>query len=83
MLTGHGAEHFFTILPSENEKRVEAFLESRSDFSLLPAETAWAETIGEPPPGPSPFLGHCLLLTPARHGTDGFFAAVFERRKKA
>ncbi len=33
-------------------------------------------------PGPAPFVGRSLLLSPARHGTDGFFAAILERRKK-
>jgi 16S rRNA (cytosine967-C5)-methyltransferase len=72
-----------SLLPSENERQVEAFLESRPDFSLLPAETVWAESIGEPPAAPSPFQGSYLLLTPARHGTDGFFAAILERRRRA
>ena len=82
------------LLPSENRRQVEAFLAARPDFSLLPAEAVWAETIvptGVPAgaaaaptaaPGPAPFVGPYLLLSPARHGTDGFFAAILERRKK-
>jgi 16S rRNA (cytosine967-C5)-methyltransferase len=35
----------------------------------------WAETIGGASPGGEPYL----RLTPARHGTDGFFVAIFER----
>ncbi len=81
-------------MPSENQRQVEAFLAARPDFSLLPAEAVWAETlipVGVPAgaaaaataaPGPAPFLGPYLLLSPARHGTDGFFAAILERRKK-
>ena len=73
---------------------VEAFLAARPDFSLLPAAAVWAETVvpaGIPAgaaaapaaaPGPAPFDGPYLLLSPARHGTDGFFAAILERRKK-
>ncbi|MCH8037418.1 MAG: hypothetical protein IIC53_09855, partial [Proteobacteria bacterium] len=57
-------------------------LAARPDFSLLPADAVWAETMIPAAPGPSPFLGPYLLLTPARHGTDGFFAAILERRKK-
>jgi 16S rRNA (cytosine967-C5)-methyltransferase len=91
-----------SLLPSENRRQVEAFLAVRPDFSLLPAEAVWAETlipVGVPAgvpagvpvgaagaataaPGPAPFDGPYLLLSPARHGTDGFFAAILERRKK-
>ena len=46
------------------------------DFALYPAARAWAETIG----GESPAGDDYLRLTPARHGTDGFFVAIFERR---
>ena len=36
----------------------------------------WAETIGGASPGGEQYL----RLTPARHGTDGFFVAIFERQ---
>jgi 16S rRNA (cytosine967-C5)-methyltransferase len=39
----------------------------------VPLARAW------PMDGPPPNTGDCLTLTPARHGTDGFFAAVLER----
>jgi 16S rRNA (cytosine967-C5)-methyltransferase len=42
----------------------------------LPAPRAWAEALGTDPPCRGPYL----FLTPARHGTDGFFVALFERR---
>ncbi len=72
-----------SLLPAENARRVEAFLAARPDFTLLPAERVWAETLGSARcPAPLPFDGPYLLLTTARHGTDGFFAAVLERRKK-
>jgi 16S rRNA (cytosine967-C5)-methyltransferase len=65
-----------SLLREENEDQAEAFLAAAPDFSLYPAARAWEEVIG----------GHCptgedyLRLTPARHGTDGFFAALFERQ---
>jgi 16S rRNA (cytosine967-C5)-methyltransferase len=65
-----------SLLHEENEAQAEAFLAAHPDFTLYPASRAWEETIG----------GHCpagedyLRLTPARHGTDGFFAAIFERQ---
>jgi 16S rRNA (cytosine967-C5)-methyltransferase len=75
-----------SLLPSENEAQVAAFLDARPDFSVLPMDRIWAETIvplgGPAVPEPTPFSGPFLRLTPARHGCDGFFAAAFERRKR-
>jgi 16S rRNA C967 or C1407 C5-methylase (RsmB/RsmF family) len=40
----------------------------------------WRETIGTEPPGDA--LGEgTATLTPARHGTDGFFIAVLGKRE--
>lgn len=76
-----------SLLPSENEAQVAAFLDARPEFAILPVEAVWAETIvplgGAAAPEPTPFSGPFLQLTPARHGCDGFFVAVFERRKRA
>ncbi len=63
-----------SLLVEENEAQVEAFLALHPDFCSVPLSRAW--TLAAAPPGPGPFL----LLTPRRHGTDGFFAAVLERR---
>lgn len=65
-----------SLLIEENEDQVSAFLSRRNDFRLVPAAEVWAETglLLPPPEGPH------LLLTPRRHGTDGFFAAILERR---
>ncbi len=75
-----------SLLPSENEAQVAAFLDARPDFAILPMDRVWAETIvplgGPAAPEPTPFSGPFLQVTPARHGCDGFFAAVFERRKR-
>jgi 16S rRNA (cytosine967-C5)-methyltransferase len=64
-----------SLLREENEAQAEAFLAANPDFALYPAARAWAETIGGPSPGGDDYL----RLTPARHGTDGFFVAIFER----
>lgn len=64
-----------SLLREEDEAQAEAFLATAPDFALMPAARAWKETIG----GASP-AGDYLFLTPARHGTDGFFVAIFERR---
>jgi 16S rRNA (cytosine967-C5)-methyltransferase len=65
-----------SLLREENEAQAEGFLASHPDFSLYPAARAWQETIG----GGAPGGDDCLRLTPARHGTDGFFVAIVERR---
>jgi len=62
-----------SLLEEENEAQVTAFLARHSGFALVPLARAW--TLDPPPPGDGDFLA----LTPARHGTDGFFAAVLER----
>ncbi len=62
-----------SLLPEENEAQVESFLVRTSGFAVVPLPAAW--TLATPGPGPGPFLS----LTPLRHNTDGFFAAVLER----
>lgn len=62
-----------SLLEQENEGQVSAFLIRHPEFVLVPLAQAW------PLPGAAP-QGDMLSLTPARHGTDGFFAAVLERR---
>jgi 16S rRNA (cytosine967-C5)-methyltransferase len=62
-----------SLLSEENEDQVTAFLTRHPGFALVPLARAWE---GGGPPNPGDFLS----LTPARHGTDGFFAAVIERR---
>lgn len=58
-----------SLLCEENEDQVAAFLAAHPAFRLVPVQTV------------APHLGEAefLSLTPARHGTDGFFAAVLER----
>lgn len=65
-----------SVLYEEDEAQAEAFLAAESDFALLPVARAWSETIGGASNGEQ-----YLRLTPARHGTDGFFVAIFERLK--
>ncbi|HEY1259509.1 MAG TPA: RsmB/NOP family class I SAM-dependent RNA methyltransferase [Stellaceae bacterium] len=66
-----------SLLHEEDEGQADTFLAAEPDFAPLPAACAWAEAIGSPFPGGERYL----LLTPARHGTDGFFVALFERRQ--
>jgi len=58
---------------AENEDIVAAFLAAHPDFHLLPAgEVLAAQNIALE-------MGDYLRLDTAKHGTDGFFAAVMER----
>ena len=63
-----------TVTRRENEAVVERFLAERDDFVPVPAKEIWgrerAERLGD---------GMTLRLSPDRHDTDGFFAAVLRR----
>ncbi|WP_341675260.1 RsmB/NOP family class I SAM-dependent RNA methyltransferase [Niveibacterium sp. SC-1] len=64
-----------SVLPEENDAIVEAFLAAHPDFTTLSAQEVLA---GQ---GIAIDCGERLHLDPARHGTDGFFAAVMERKR--
>jgi 16S rRNA (cytosine967-C5)-methyltransferase len=65
-----------SLLPEEDEVQVERFLADHPGFGVVPLARAWAEAgLAGAPPCPGPHL----LLSPAAHGTDGFFCAVLER----
>ena len=68
-----------SILPSENEDQITTFLERHPDFAMRPARGVWAESIGTEPPGMDEFF----RATPFTTGTDGFFAAVLARSRRA
>ena len=66
-----------SILEEENENIAAAFLASHPDFVLLPAGELLSEL-------KIPLeMGDFLKMLPHRHHTDGFFAAVMERRSQA
>jgi 16S rRNA (cytosine967-C5)-methyltransferase len=62
-----------SLLRPENEDQVDRFLAEHGDFALV---DDMPQIGGAAAPGE----GGMVRLTPARHGTDGFFAAVLERR---
>jgi 16S rRNA (cytosine967-C5)-methyltransferase len=64
-----------SLLSEENEDQVTAFLARHPGFALVPLARAWS--FGAPPGAAA---ADFLRLTPARDGTDGFFAAVLERQ---
>jgi len=64
-----------SLLPEENQAQAEAFLMEVSGFHAVPVAEVWRQVLSAPYAGEGPML----TLTPARHGTDGFFVAIFER----
>ena len=68
-----------SLLREENEAQAELFLREAGDFTLHPAASAWEEAFATR----CPAGGDYLRLTPARHGTDGFFVALFKRNPLA
>jgi 16S rRNA (cytosine967-C5)-methyltransferase len=65
-----------SLLAEENEDIVQAFLEAHPDFTLVPARDILARQ-GLTLQGVEQYL----RLYPHVHDTDGFFAAVLEKRK--
>jgi 16S rRNA (cytosine967-C5)-methyltransferase len=61
---------------AENEDQIEAFIARNAGFALLPVATVWSAVL----PGECPADGPALMLTPARHGTDGFFLAILQKQ---
>ncbi len=57
-----------SLLREENEDQVNAFLKNHPDYALLPINTDFANDV--------------MRLTPLQHETDGFFAAVMQRKDK-
>ena len=64
-----------SLLPSENEGRIAAFLDRTPGFAAISAATIWRERTGTPPPGMDEFF----RASPYATGTDGFFTAVLAR----
>ncbi len=64
-----------SLFECENEERIADFLADHPGFRQLPIAGVWAETVGGVCPSPEP----SLMLTPWRHGVDGFFVAVLQR----
>lgn len=63
-----------SILPEENEAQVEKFLARHADFELADLKDVWPDGVTPP------CEGKYMRLTPKRHGTDGFFAAVLVKK---
>ncbi|MCY1033211.1 RsmB/NOP family class I SAM-dependent RNA methyltransferase [Corallococcus sp. BB11-1] len=64
-----------TVNRAENQDVVADFLRARPDFRLVPPGSGWLPA--------ACVQDGFLFVTPHRHGTDGFFAAVLERANAA
>lgn len=62
-----------SVLEEENEAQVAAFLAAHPAFDIVPLPEVAPHLVGATEAGQ-------LSLTPARHGTDGFFAAILQRK---
>jgi 16S rRNA (cytosine967-C5)-methyltransferase len=63
-----------SLLDEENDAIVQGFLAAHSDFELVPVSKVLAEQRIDLE------MGDTLKMLPHKHGTDGFFAAVLERK---
>jgi 16S rRNA (cytosine967-C5)-methyltransferase len=79
LLKGGGRLVYATcsFLDDENDFIAKQFLETHPDFELVPMNKVLAEQKIELE------MGDYLKLLPHKHQTDGFFAAVFERKPMA
>ncbi|MCL4768679.1 MAG: RsmB/NOP family class I SAM-dependent RNA methyltransferase [Hyphomicrobiaceae bacterium] len=69
-----------SVLPEENGDQVADFLLRHPDWALQPYAELWSASIGGAPPASADGSSGALQLTPARHGTDGFFIASLVQR---
>jgi 16S rRNA (cytosine967-C5)-methyltransferase len=65
-----------SLLRRENDDRVRQFLAAHTAFRQLDARDIWCSVSTKPWPCGDDIV---LRLSPAKHGTDGFFAAVLQR----
>jgi 16S rRNA (cytosine967-C5)-methyltransferase len=68
-----------SILPEENAGQIALFLNEHADFRILPTAEVWSAALPGSVPASADGRSDSLLLTPGRHGTDGFFIAVLTR----
>ncbi len=71
-----------SVLADENTDQIARFVATNRLFSVVPWRTAWTRTIGAAMPHASADgRDDGLLMSPAMHGTDGFYTAVLARAK--
>lgn len=70
-----------SVLPEENGDQATWFLANHSSFAAQPWPESWAAGVGGEPPVSADESNKGLLLTPARHDTDGFYITVMLRMR--
>lgn len=68
-----------SVLPEENCDQVRWFCETHEGFQTKPYADEWQQQLGTPVPVSSVGAGDGLQLTPAGHGTDGFYIAILSK----
>ncbi len=68
-----------SVLPEENWRQVEAFLERHRQFSAVNPLSEGGTAISKPLANAAPSGKPGILLTPAQHGTDGFYIVLLTR----
>lgn len=67
-----------SLLPSENQERIAAFLAGHPGFRRTDAAEVWRANVPGAPRAPLA-TENSFLLSPRRTGTDGFFFALLQR----
>ncbi len=68
-----------SLLAEENTDQIAWFLGGAPEFSIMPFTEVWRASLGTEPPASADLRDDGLLLTPARHDTDGFYVATLRR----
>jgi 16S rRNA (cytosine967-C5)-methyltransferase len=66
-----------SVLAEENTDQAAWLLAKYADFRTIPYADVWRDRLGGEPPVSADGRADALLLTPASHGTDGFYIATF------
>jgi len=69
-----------SVLPDENERQIEAFLERHPEYEIVAVGDVWRDAVGSEAPGDIA-NGPYMRLSPLKNGTDGFFAATLVRKQ--
>ena len=67
-----------SVLPEENNESVAGLIAAEPRFRLLPYRDVWRANVAPEPPASADGGDDAIVLTPASHGTDGFFVAILE-----
>jgi 16S rRNA (cytosine967-C5)-methyltransferase len=69
-----------SLLAEENAGRIDDLLAVAPELERIAFPDAWTAAQSTPPPRSGDNSGRDLLLTPAGHGTDGFYVSVLRHR---